>query len=196
LVTAAGVLWLPLGELLVERGLLSTVQLELALAEQRRTGLRLGEVLVSMGYVSESALARMLLEQVGLTAPPQPEPQVEQPDEHLEAAAVLEPEPEPEPEQEPEPEPAPFLEPEAVVIEASVTEPRPALAQEPATEPMIVRMEDTPRERGRWWARNGNKARVKELEKVLSDFEERSRAIEADIARVRTTLRSLRDAGA
>jgi outer membrane biosynthesis protein TonB len=140
----------------------------------------------------------MLLEQVGLTAPPEPEPQLEQPDEHLEAAAALEPEPEPEPKPEPEqePEPAPFLEPEAVVIEASVTGPRPAPAPEPATEPIIVRMEDTPRERGRWWARNGNKARVKELEKVLSDFEERSRAIEADIARVRTTLRSLRDAGA
>lgn len=191
--TAAGVLWLPLGELLVERGLLSTFQLELALAEQRRTGLRLGEVLVSMGYVSETALARMLLEQVGLTAPPEPEPQVDEPGEHLEAAAV--PEPGPEPQFEFEPEPEPFVEPEAVLIQAPVPEPQPALVPEPAVEPIIVRMEDAPRERGRWWSRNGNKARIKELEKVLSDFEQRSRAIEADIARVRTTLRSLRDAG-
>ena len=81
------------------------------------------------------------------------------------------------------------------MIEAPVPEPQPALVPEPAVEPIIVRMEDTPRERGRWWSRNGNKARIKELEKVLSDFEQRSRAIEADIARVRTTLRSLRDAG-
>ena len=187
--TAAGVLWLPLGELLVERGLLSTVQLEPALSEQRRTGLRLGEVLVSMGYVSETALARMLLEQVGLTVPPEPEPQVEEPQEHLEAAAV------PEPEPEPQPELAPFVEPETVMIQPQVREPQPAPALEPAVEPVIVRMEDASRERGRWWSRNGNKARVKELEKVLSDFEQRSRAIEADIARVRTTLRSLRDAG-
>ena len=61
-------LWLPLGELLVDRGLLSARQLELALAEQRRTGRRLGEVLVGLGFVSEQALAAMLLEQVGLSA--------------------------------------------------------------------------------------------------------------------------------
>ena len=61
-------LWLPLGELLVDRGLLSARQLELALAEQSRTGRRLGEVLVGLGFVSEQALAAMLLEQVGLSA--------------------------------------------------------------------------------------------------------------------------------
>lgn len=218
--SAASVLWLPLGELLVERGLLSNVQLELALAEQRRTGLRLGEVLVSMGYVSEAALARMLLEQVGLSAPPEPpiEDLVEQPE--VEAA----PEPEPEPEREPafvaepvdepgpegvEPQPASeprfFVEPEPVVIEAPVPEAQPepelrlavepAPQPEPAPEPVIVRMEDTARDRGKWWSRNGNRARVRELEKVLNDFEQRSRAIEADIMRVRTTLRNLRDAG-
>ena len=182
-----------LGELLVERGLLSTFQLELALAEQRRTGLRLGEVLVSMGYVSETALARMLLEQVGLTVA-EPEPQVEKPDEHLEAAAV--------PEPGPEPQLGTRTGTRAGAVHRArgrdrspVPEPQPALAPEPAVEPIIVRMEDAPRERGRWWSRNGNKARIKELEKVLSDFEQRSRAIEADIARVRTTLRSLRDAG-
>lgn len=217
--SAASVLWLPLGELLVERGLLSNVQLELALAEQRRTGLRLGEVLVSMGYVSEAALARMLLEQVGLSAPP--EPPIEELVEEPEVKAV--PEPEPEPEREPafvaepveeprpdgaEPQPASeprfFFEPEPVVIEAPVPEAQPepelrvavepAPQPEPAPEPVIVRMEDTARDRGKWWSRNGNRARVRELEKVLSDFEQRSRAIEADIMRVRTTLRNLRDA--
>ena len=162
-------LWLPLGELLVERGLLSPVQLELALGEQRRTGLRLGEVLVSLGYVSEAALARMLLEQVGLSTP------------------AAEPPTEPEP-KEPE-QPQFFVEPEPVVVEAVV-----APDPEPAAEAVIVRMEDTTRERGKWWSRNGNKARVRELEQVLNDFEQRSRAIEADIMRVRTTLRNLRDA--
>jgi hypothetical protein len=87
-------LWLPLGELLVDRGLLSPRQLELALAEQQRTGRRLGEVLVGFGYVSEQALAATLLEQVGLSAQP-----VEPP------PAVEEPAPEP-PEREEEPRPA------------------------------------------------------------------------------------------
>jgi hypothetical protein len=58
--------WAPLGELLVERGLLSQRQLELALQEHQRTGRRLGEVLVAFGFVSHDALANTLLEQVGL----------------------------------------------------------------------------------------------------------------------------------
>jgi hypothetical protein len=72
--------WLPLGELLVERRLLSRRQLELALQEHQRTGRRLGEVLVSYGFVSEQSLASTLLEQVGLmdakpVAAEAPEPQ-------------------------------------------------------------------------------------------------------------------------
>ena len=58
--------WAPLGELLVERGLLSKRQLELALQEHQRTGRRLGEVLVAFGFVSHDALTNTLLEQVGL----------------------------------------------------------------------------------------------------------------------------------
>jgi hypothetical protein len=58
--------WAPLGELLVERGLLSQRQLELALQEHQRTGRRLGEVLVAFGFVSHDALTNTLLEQVGL----------------------------------------------------------------------------------------------------------------------------------
>ena len=221
-------LWLPLGELLVERGLLSRAQLDLALTEQQRTGIRLGEVLVSMGFVSESVLAGMLLEQVGLAAPaaeqqpaaeptplPVPDEETELPPaassdgdvhHHHEVEQIPEREPEPAPELEPEPEPAPpaatVWEPEPYApIESDPyyePEPEPAVfdpepAPEPDLEPLILRMED--RERGRWWSRKGgNKARVRELEQVLSDFEERSRAIEADIMRVRTTLRHLRDA--
>jgi outer membrane biosynthesis protein TonB len=182
-VSASGVLWLPLGELLVERGLLSPVQLELALAEQRRTGLRLGEVLVSLGYVSEAALARMLLEQVGLSTPAAEPPTEPEPTEPEQPQFFVEPEPT-EPEQ-----PQFFVEPEPLVVEAVV-----APDPEPGAEAVIVRMEDTTRERGKWWSRNGNKARVRELEQVLNDFEQRSRAMEADIMRVRTTLRNLRDA--
>lgn len=66
--------WRSLGELLVERRLLSQRQLELALVEQHRTGRRLGEVLVGFGFVSEQALAAALLEQVGLMDPKPQDP--------------------------------------------------------------------------------------------------------------------------
>jgi hypothetical protein len=78
-VTADRSTWLPLGELLVERRLLSQRQLELALQEHQRTGRRLGEVLVAFGFVSEQALASTLLEQIGLmdakVEEPAPEPE-------------------------------------------------------------------------------------------------------------------------
>ena len=108
--------WLPLGELLVERRLLSQRQLELALQEHARTGRRLGEVLVAFGFVSEQALATTLLEQVGL----------------MDAKAEEEPEPELVPEPLPEPEPAPALRTVGHLEEA---EPEPE-------RPIVVRVED------------------------------------------------------
>lgn len=62
--------WRPLGALLVDKGLLSGADLELALAEQRRTGRVLGEILVGRGYVSGLALARALAEQHGVELRP------------------------------------------------------------------------------------------------------------------------------
>jgi hypothetical protein len=59
-------LWRPLGELLVERALLSTDQLEHALAEQAQSGRRLGEIIVAAGLVSRERLTQVLLEQCGL----------------------------------------------------------------------------------------------------------------------------------
>jgi type IV pilus assembly protein PilB len=57
---------LPLGTLLVRDGLISTEQLEHALAEKEQTGRRLGEILVSLGWVPSTELARLLAEQHGL----------------------------------------------------------------------------------------------------------------------------------
>ena len=105
--------WLPLGELLVERRLLSQRQLELALQEHQRTGRRLGEVLVAFGFVSEQALATTLLEQVGLMDAKGEEPQVE-------------------PEPAPEPDPQPVL---RTVAHLSEAEPEPE-------KPIVVRVED------------------------------------------------------
>jgi hypothetical protein len=59
-------LWRPLGELLVERALISTDQLEHALAEQAQSGRRLGEIIVAAGLVSRERLTQVLLEQCGL----------------------------------------------------------------------------------------------------------------------------------
>jgi hypothetical protein len=59
--------WRPLGELLVDRGLIVADELEAALAEQKRSGRKLGEILVEQAAVTSSQLTRILAEQVGLT---------------------------------------------------------------------------------------------------------------------------------
>lgn len=188
--SAANPLWLPLGELLVERGLLSQRQLELALAEQKRTGRRLGEVLAGYGFVSQQALASTLLEQVGFADPPQVDEQVgfvevAQAEEHVAFGDV------------------PQAEEHAVAFAAvpHVVEPAPELhavedvePEQPPT-PVIVRLDGEPDpERRRWWSRgHANEQRIAELERVLKDFERRSDEIQANIAEVRTTIRRLRE---
>jgi hypothetical protein len=155
--------WLPLGELLVERRLLSARQLELALQEHARTGRRLGEVLVSFGFVSEQALASTLLEQVGLMDAKGDEPEPA-------------PEPEPLPEPEPEAEPMPMLRAAGHLAEA-----------EPAAElekPIVVRVEDLPEPRAR-------PVQIQTLEAQVADFERRSEEIQASIAQIRGVLSQL-----
>ena len=53
--------WRPLGALLVEKGLLTETQLDTALAEQRRTGALVGQILVKSGSLSGIALPRALV---------------------------------------------------------------------------------------------------------------------------------------
>jgi hypothetical protein len=55
--------WPPIGEMFVEQGILTSAQLEHALAEQRETGGRLGEILVERGYISRIHLAGALSKQ-------------------------------------------------------------------------------------------------------------------------------------
>ncbi len=59
---------LPLGELLVVRGLITQDQLSIALIEQKRTGAKLGELFVQMGFVTEAALREALSEKIGATS--------------------------------------------------------------------------------------------------------------------------------
>jgi hypothetical protein len=58
--------WRPLGELLVEKGVVKAPDIEVALAEQRSTGRLLGEILVNFGYVTSWTLAQALAEQHGV----------------------------------------------------------------------------------------------------------------------------------
>lgn len=57
----------PLGEMLVEAGLLDERQLRDALDEGNRSGQRLGEVVVGHGWASEEEVGHLLAEQWGLT---------------------------------------------------------------------------------------------------------------------------------
>jgi len=56
----------PLGQLLIQAGFLTQVQLDDALYEGSRTGERLGEVVVRRGLATEDDVARLLAEQWGL----------------------------------------------------------------------------------------------------------------------------------
>jgi len=54
-----------LGELLVRNALISDDQLEKAIAEQKKEGIRLGAALIKLGYVEENDLASFLSKHYG-----------------------------------------------------------------------------------------------------------------------------------
>lgn len=64
--TPTAVVQMPLGTVLVQRREVTTVQLKTALAEQRRSGLRLGDQLVGLGYTTRDVLLRALASQAGV----------------------------------------------------------------------------------------------------------------------------------
>ena len=72
--------WRPLGQLLVEAGLIDARELEEALAAQQRSGRRLGEILVARGAISGPELTRTLVEQSGIDLTLAPEPEVRSPE--------------------------------------------------------------------------------------------------------------------
>jgi plasmid stabilization system protein ParE len=65
-VEAAHIVWRPLGQLLVEQGMLTSSELERALAEQQKSGRRLGEIIVELGFVSGPELSNALAAQYGI----------------------------------------------------------------------------------------------------------------------------------
>lgn len=54
-----------LGELLVDKGVITNLQLSVALAAQHTSNRRLGEILIDKGFVTEKAIASCLAEQFG-----------------------------------------------------------------------------------------------------------------------------------
>ncbi len=55
-----------LGERLIEAGLITPDQLELALKEQRRTGERIGEILINLGFVTQELISSVLASEAGV----------------------------------------------------------------------------------------------------------------------------------
>ena len=55
--------WVPLGTLLLRVGAIDSEQLEIALTEKERSPRRLGEILVEWGWVSSVDIAKALAEQ-------------------------------------------------------------------------------------------------------------------------------------
>lgn len=77
-----------LGELLLNSGLITSQQLQAALAMQKTSGLRLGEVLVGLGYTTEAAVARAVAQQLQIPFLPDHELQVDFPAARLLPPAV------------------------------------------------------------------------------------------------------------
>ena len=57
-----------LGEILVEKGLITQKQILTALKKQKKEGGRLGSILVELGYISDDDLISVLSEQFGVPA--------------------------------------------------------------------------------------------------------------------------------
>jgi hypothetical protein len=121
---AAQTSWRSLGELFVERGLISEADLERALAEQVATKRRLADILVRRGLVTGHDITSALMEQLGREAPP------------MQASAVAAPAPAPALaaiESAPAPDPV-AVEPEPEPVAEVAPDPEPAIAAAPAPE--------------------------------------------------------------
>jgi type IV secretory pathway VirB10-like protein len=134
----------PIGQILVEQGEISEVDLQAALEEQERGGRRLGEILIEQGRTSWLALARAMAEQVlDIKTPPAElvEDQTSTPDpvEQLRAMAERVANLPPVPEPLPPPEPAPSHDPERELARA-VAEQVATLDSPPVAQTHLLRL--------------------------------------------------------
>lgn len=167
--------WRPLGQMLVERGLIDEQQLEIALREHASSGEPIGSVLVSLEYIPEETLRHVLLEQCGLDMTRQEGfgsgllGQLERRGVGHRAAR------ESAPPVEPAAEKAEALEP---VSSAPQPEPVVAAAAAPSQEPA----EEKPAIR---------ETVSSSIDSLLETFEERSRALTAELAAMRRLLHEI-----
>ena len=188
----------PIGQILVEKGEISEVDLQAALEEQERSGRRLGEILIEQGRTSWLALARAIAEQLldyqSEEPEPEPPPVAEaKPDpvamvrELAERVANLPPVPDPLPPPEigvaPEPEPAVSAEdPERELARAVAEQVANLDSPQPAAEPEdrhVLRLTPTPHV-------SDPDQRVLQIEKLLK---ERQRAF-MELVTTAETLRT------
>jgi hypothetical protein len=118
--------WRSLGELFVERGLISEADLERALAEQVATKRRLADILVRRGLVTGHDISNALMEQLGTGTTAQAAPKATGPAAATAAATA------PAVAATPAPAPAPKKRPVEVV---PMPQPQPAVDPEPADVP-------------------------------------------------------------
>src|SRR5579864_5681270 len=136
---AAHITWRPLGQLFVERGLITQDELEEALVEQEETRKRLGAILVSRGLVSGPELTSVLVDQLGMELTKESgfgsglwdEIRRRHPRGRTDASATAETNGEPEAETKPEP-PAPL---QTVAPSRPPVEPAPAAEPAPVPDP-------------------------------------------------------------
>lgn len=166
--------WRPLGQMLVERGLIDEPQLENALREHASSGEPIGSVLVSLEYIPEETLRHVLLEQCGLDMTRQEGfgsgllGQLERRGVGHRTAAR---------------EPAPTVEPAPVGAEAAEVAPEPR--PEPVHAAAVPQEESAERKGALRETVSGS------IDSLLETFEERSQALTAELAAMRRLLHEI-----
>jgi DNA repair exonuclease SbcCD ATPase subunit len=170
-----------LGELFVERGLITEADLELALEEQAATKRRLADILVRRGLVTGHDITSALMEQLGSAAPAAAPAPADTP--ALEGTADVIALPQPSPEAAPEPEPALTVAEEP----APTPLPRPPIATQDPIAAADARCRSA--EAGLNEARESHTRVLRELEEVRTELDAR----EAELARQVAIWQDARD---
>ncbi|TML01402.1 MAG: hypothetical protein E6G36_13315 [Actinobacteria bacterium] len=143
----------PIGQILVEKGEISEVDLESALAEQAHSGRRLGEILIEQGRTSWLALARAIAEQVLDIQNSEDEPEPQRPAspdpvamvrDLAERVANLPPVPDPLPPPQLAPPPAPADDPERELARAVAEQVANLDSPPPAEERHLLKLTPAP----------------------------------------------------
>jgi hypothetical protein len=167
-------LWKPLGSLLVEKGLVTQEELDIALVEHERTGRRLGEVLVDLGVVSGSGVTKVLLEQLGVDLSQESGFGSGLRDQLDRRAA--------------EAESRPPDSSRPIIRELTVEEPEQWRAESAAREHRREAELESSERRSIFGKRKAKQAAERKLSAVVADFERQSAALQHSLAEIRNLL--------